>query len=238
MSQKNKQDGSTGASSRRDFIRHAALGTAAITLGLTFGERVLARVARRHADDFFGKARETSPNEEDETAFLRLFDEVREMVDGNREFKANFDKIFQTVVNSSGRMDLTEPITRLGIHTDITNLLAAGYLGGLAFLRERAPSKEQISNILSNPESVNKFIEAGFVDSLYRRANEEIEANPEFRKNAGSAVSQLERGAAGRDREPCINEVWVWDDHLFDVPCWVTVVVIVVVVVAIVAKIV
>lgn len=236
MSQKNKQDGGTGASSRRDFIRNAALGTAAITLGLTFGERVLARVARRHSDDFFGKGREISPSGEDEAAFMNLFDQVRAMVDGNREFKANFDKIFQTVVNSSGRMSLTEPITSLGIHTDITNLLAAGYLGGIAALRERAPSKEQISSILSNPDSVNRFIEAGFVDSLYRRANEEIGSNPVFRKNAGSAVSQLER-AAGRDREPCINEVWLWDDHLFDVPCWVTVVVVVVVVVAIVAKI-
>lgn len=236
MSQKNKQDGSTGASSRRDFIRNAALGTAAITLGLTFGERVLARVARRHSDDFFGKARETSPNEEDEAGFMRLFDEVKAMVDGNRDLKANFDKIFQTVVNSAGRMNLTEPITSLGIHTDITNVLAAGYLGGLAFLRERAPSREQISSILSNPDSVNRFIEAGFVDSLYRRANEEIESNPEFRENAASAVSQLERAAGGQG-EPCINEVWWWGDHLFDVPCWVTVVVVVVVFVAICSKI-
>jgi hypothetical protein len=236
MSQKDKNDGNTGAQSRRDFLRNAALGTAGITLGLTFGERVLARVARRHSEDFFGKAREISPTAEDETAFMNVFDEVRELIDGNDEFRASFNRIFQTVVNSAGRLNLTEPMTRLGLHTDITNLLATGYLGGLAALRGRKPNREEISSILSNPESVNKFIEAGFVDSLYRRTNEEIEANPDFARNSARAVSQLET-AAGRDREPCINEVWWWDDHLFDVPCWVTVVVVVAVVVAICVKI-
>jgi hypothetical protein len=140
------------------------------------------------------------------------------------------------VVNSAGRLYLTEPMTRLGLYTDITNLLATGYLGGIATLRERAPNREEISGILSNPESVNKFIEAGFVDSLYRRTNEEIESNPDFAERSAAAASQLET-AAGRDREPCEFEVWWWDDHLFNVPCWVVVVVVVVVVVAIVAKI-
>lgn len=237
MSQKNKHDGnSTSAQSRRDFLRRAALGTAGVTLGLTFAERVFARVVRRHSEDFFGKALEISPTAEDERAFAQVVNDVAALVDGNAELKENFNRIFQTIVDSAFPLSLTEPITRLNLHTDVTNLLATGYLGGLAVLRERAPNREEISSILANPESVNGFIEAGFVNSLYRRGNEEVEANQEYAGRVSSAVSQLET-AAGRDREPCRHEVWWHDDHIFDIPCWVTYVAIGIVVVAIGIKI-
>jgi hypothetical protein len=238
MSKKKKnQNDETSGQSRRDFIRNAALGAAGITLGLslTKAERALAKFAKRHADDFFAKASGTIPNRADETAFTQLFNEVSSMVESNPQLRLNLNSIFDTLTSNAGPLNFTHPITSLGLHTDTTNLLATGYLGGLSSLRTQVPTREQISNILSNPSSVNRFIEAGFVNSLYRSANQEVVSNPEFARNVGSAVSQIER-AAPPNGEPCTVPTYVNGQYVGETPCWVVVVVVVIIIIVIVLK--
>ncbi|HQU85242.1 MAG TPA: hypothetical protein PKY59_19030 [Pyrinomonadaceae bacterium] len=238
MSNKNNnEENNKTDKSRRRFIRNAALGAAGITLGLTLtrAERALAKFASRHAEDFFSKASRVSPERGDGSAFDSIYDQVKEMLDTNDQFKANADRIFANVLNNSSRFAYTKPKTILDLHTDTTNLLATAYLGGLASLRERAPDREQIAAILSDPSRIDRLIESGFVNNLYRQSNSEIETNDVFRENVSSAVSQLE-GLARREREPCYVPVYQDGVLVGFTPCWVVVVVVVVIILVAILK--
>jgi len=238
MSKNNNKEKNSTDKSRRSFIRNAALGAAGITLGLTLtrAEKALAKFASRHADDFFSKAGSLTPGRGDSSTFTSVYDQVKSMMDRNPEFKANADRIFSNVMNNTSRFAFTNPKTSLGLHTDVTNLLATAYLGGLSSLRSNVPNDEQISRFLSDPSSVDRFIESGFVNNLYERSNAEAETNETFRANLNTAVSQLE-GVAGRQRE---NDCWVpvYQNGVlvgFE-PCWVVVVVVVIIIIVLILK--
>jgi hypothetical protein len=238
MSKKNETNETNketkGGKSRRDFLRNSALGAAGLMVGLhlTKAERVLARMASRHATDFFAKAREVVPNDIDQAAFRNVFSEVNAMIESNPQFRENANRIFSTLADN-GPFDFTRPLTNLGLHTDTTNLAAAGYLGALSGLRERSPSRDLITNVLSDPSYINQFIEAGFINSLYKKANEEVSSNGEYSRNSGSATSQMSRLAP--DREPCTVPTYVNGQYVGETPCWVVVVVVVIVVIVIIA---
>ena len=238
MSKKNETNETNetkGGKSRRDFLRNSALGAAGLLVGLhlTKADRVLARFARRHASDFFAKAREIVPNDTDLSAFNDVFNEVNRLVESNPQYRENVNQIFAKLADN-GPFSFTRPLSNLGLHTDTTNLAAAGYLGGIDSLRRQSPGSELITNILSDPSSIDQFIEAGFVNSLYKQANDEISSNTEYARNSETATSQMARMAPS-EREPCTVPTYVNGQYVGETPCWVVVVVVVIIVIVIIA---
>ena len=232
----NEKNEKKGGKSRRDFLRNSALGAAGLLVGmhLTKADRVLARFARRHATDFFSKARAVAPNDTDLSAFTEVYNEVSRLVASDSRYRENVNQIFAKLADN-GPFSFTRPLTNLGLHTDTTNLIAAGYMGGIDALRRQSPRRELIENMLSDPSSIDRFIEAGFVNSLYKQANDEIASNTEYARNSETAVSQVARMAPEPDRAPCTVPTYVNGQYVGETPCWVVVVVVVIVVVVIIA---
>lgn len=239
--EKNEKNETKNGKSRRDFLRNSALGAAGLfaALQLTKADRVLARFASRHAGDFFSKASDVIPNDVDAAAFTDVFNQVNRLVESDPTYRENMGRIFNSITQNGGPFSFTRPLTNLGLHTDTSNLLTAGYLGALSSLRERAPNRDLITSILSDPSYIDQFIESGFVNSLYTKANAEVASNAEYARNAGSAVSQLGRlaQAGGGSGDPCTVPTYVNGQYAGETPCWVVVVVVVVIIVVIAVKI-
>ena len=239
MSKKDKTDEkkeTKSGKSRRDFLRNSALGAVGVLAGLHLSraDRVLARVASRHAGDFFSRVRDVIPNDVDAAAFTDVFNQVNRLVESNPTYKENIGHIFNSIIQNGGTFSFTNPLTNLGLHTDTSNLLTAGYLGALSSLREGAPNRDLITRFLSDPSYIDQFIESDFVNSLYKGANAEVASNPRYARNSVSAASQLERNIqANGGGQPCTVPTYQDGQYVGETPCWVVVVVVVIIIVVI-----
>jgi hypothetical protein len=217
-----KKERASNKETRREFLKKAALGTisgSALLAGLGLSgkaaERFMSGIARRHSGDFFSRVRETTPTEADAETFTGILNTVTELIEGNVTFQRNASRMMDAVIGDVQEFETGQKADSLGMSSDKTNLLAAGYLGALSALRLSVPNREQIAGVLSDPSLVGRVMEPGFVDSLYNTANSAIDSDAEFAKNAGAAITQLARQGEG------VHDCWIVINVYDDVPCWV-----------------
>lgn len=190
---KQNDEQSQDSKSRRRFLRNTAIGAAGASAALiTQGryQRVLARMASDHIDDFLKGASDAVITPEGLGAFKTVANQFYDIVETNPRAQATFDSLI-SYIDGTFPEEPSKVIPDLGISPEENNMLGLAFLRSLGALGTTIPSREQITQVLSSPDNILGKIEPGFLDGLLKRGNEAVNRDPNLAAKVNDAASQL-----------------------------------------------